>query len=96
MPKPPNLQRPVKLNTTLPEDVRAKLDLHLWSDLEKRVPHGAYQRFILARIAEYFDSATFDLAPYADTAPGTVVVFGNTDALKVLKKTLDELSLEKM
>ena len=46
MPKPRRTIRPTYLNLALPEDIRAKLDLHLFSDLEGRVPHGAYSRFI--------------------------------------------------
>ena len=51
--RPANIIRPSKLTTTLPEDLRAKLDLHLWSELEQRVPVGAYQRFLVERIVEY-------------------------------------------
>jgi hypothetical protein len=39
----------------LPEDVRAKLDILLWSAVEKRVPLGAYQAFFLERIRDYFE-----------------------------------------
>lgn len=52
--KPPKIIRPIRLHTTLPEDIRAKLDLHLYSEVEGRVPFGAYQKFILERIAEFF------------------------------------------
>jgi hypothetical protein len=52
--RPPNITRPVKLTTTLPEDIRAKLDLFLYSELEGRVPKGAYQAFFLERIREFF------------------------------------------
>lgn len=50
----PNIVRPTKLTMALPEDIRAKLDLHLWSDVEGRVPKGAYQKFFLERINEFF------------------------------------------
>lgn len=56
--RPPNVMRPSKIGIYLPEDLRAKLDLHLFSTLEGRIPHGAYSRFISDRIREYFDSAT--------------------------------------
>ena len=54
MPRKPAVIRPVLLHTTIPEDIRAKLDLFLWSDVEGRVPKGAYQRFIVERIQEFF------------------------------------------
>lgn len=47
--------RPIKLTTTLPEDVWAKLNLHLYSQVEGRVPQGATQAFLIARINEFFD-----------------------------------------
>ncbi len=46
MPKPRRTIRPTYLNLAIPEDVRALLDLHLYSELEGRVPHGAYSAFI--------------------------------------------------
>lgn len=45
MPKPPNIIRPARLELALPEDERAWVEMHLWSDSEARVPHGAYSRF---------------------------------------------------
>lgn len=50
-----NVLRPIKLHTSLPEDLWTKLTLHLYSEVEGRVPHGAYQRFICDRIREYFN-----------------------------------------
>lgn len=53
--RPPNIMRPVKLTTYLPEDLRAKLDLHLFSPVEGRVPHGAYSNFLADRVKDFFD-----------------------------------------
>ncbi len=46
MPKPKRTIRPTYLNLAIPENVRALLDLQLYSDLEGRVPHGAYSDYI--------------------------------------------------
>jgi hypothetical protein len=54
MPRKPNILRPTPLKLMLPEDIRAKLDLILYSEVEGRVPLGAYQRFFLERLQEYF------------------------------------------
>lgn len=54
--------RPVKLTTTLPEDLRARLDLLLYSEAENRVPKGAIQEFLVERIREYFSPATYSLS----------------------------------
>jgi hypothetical protein len=43
------------LHTTLPEHLAARLELFLWSEVEGKVPQGAYQAFISARIVEFFD-----------------------------------------
>ena len=50
----PNILRPISLHTTLPEDIWLKLSTHLYSQVEGRVPKGAYHAFIIERIAEYF------------------------------------------
>lgn len=52
--KPRKIIRPQSLHLHLPEDVMAKLYIHLFSEVEGRVPMGAYQRFLSARIREYF------------------------------------------
>ena len=55
MARQPDILRPIRLNTTIPGDLRARLDLHLYSEVEMRVPKGAYQRFICERIREFFE-----------------------------------------
>lgn len=55
MPRKPDIDRPTDLHLMLPESIRAKLDLLLFSEVEGRVPHGSYQRFIIERIKEFFD-----------------------------------------
>lgn len=52
MPRPPNVVRPVQLCLMLPEDIRGWLDLYLYSEVEGRVPQGAYQAFFLRKIRE--------------------------------------------
>lgn len=64
MPTKPLLVRPVKLHTSLPEDLRTRLDLHLYSDLEGRVPKSAYQRFFTERIQDFFGSRKLSLEPF--------------------------------
>ena len=55
VPRRPNIQRPVRLHTTLPEDLRVKLDLYLYSHVEGKVPQGAYQKFLIDLIKGFFD-----------------------------------------
>jgi hypothetical protein len=54
MPRTPNITRPSKLTLHLPEDIRAKLDLYLFSEIEGRIPYAAYQKFLIERINEFF------------------------------------------
>lgn len=55
MPRPRKTIPSVQLNLALREDIRARLDLLLYSPLEQRVPQGAYQQFFEALLLEYFN-----------------------------------------
>lgn len=46
MPKPRRTIRPTQLNVSIPETLRAEVDLRLYSEVERRVPHGAYSAYI--------------------------------------------------
>lgn len=50
----PSLIRTVDLHVCLPEDIYARLVIHLYSSAEGRVPRGAFQRFFNERITEFF------------------------------------------
>lgn len=88
MSRRPNTIPSILLNVALPQPTHARLVLHLYSDLEGRVPQGAYQRFFVERIDEFFRHRQLDLAPWAGTDPGTFVVSGSPESLAVLEKTL--------
>jgi|SRR3990172_4668114 len=47
--------RPTSLHVFLPEDIRAKLDLYLFSEVEGRVPVGGYGKFIAGLIKDFFE-----------------------------------------
>jgi hypothetical protein len=55
MPSKPLIMRPIKLTTTIPEDVYGRMALHLYSEIEGRIPKGAIQRFLVDRINEFFN-----------------------------------------
>lgn len=63
MARRPNVIRPVRLTTTLPEDIWTQLTLYLHSDLEERVPKGAYQQFIVDRCREFFKKEPVNAKP---------------------------------
>jgi hypothetical protein len=54
MPRPRNPIQTVFINLGIRGDLKAKLDLLLWSTLENRVPHGAYKEFFEELMEAYF------------------------------------------
>ncbi len=60
MSRRPNIVPSVQLCLKLPEDIKAKLDLYLFSELEGRVPKGKYQEFFIERIKEFFEKVSYD------------------------------------
>jgi hypothetical protein len=64
MPRRPNIDPPVSLLLKLPESLRARLDLLLFSELEGRVPKGKYQEFFIERMREYFENRPLALEAY--------------------------------
>lgn len=47
---------PASKNLQLPSDIVAKIDLELWSDLEGRVPHGAWSRLVTQLLQQHLDN----------------------------------------
>lgn len=54
MPRKPNITPTVEFKVRIPAPLKAKVDLHLWSPLENRVPVGAHARFISELLNEFF------------------------------------------
>lgn len=55
MARQPNIIRPIKLTLHLPEDLKSRVDLFLWSDVHRRVPYGAYTQLITTLLQEYLE-----------------------------------------
>jgi len=88
MPRPKNLIPTVQQLLTLPQDIHTRLVLHLFSELEGRVPQGGYQRFFVELLQSYFNNQQLDLAPFAGTDPGAATVTGSPASIAILLKTL--------
>lgn len=88
MAKRPALIPSQQLNVALPLPLYTQLTGHLYSALEGRVPHGAYSRFMIEVLREYFASRQLDLAPFAATDPGAFLVRGSPETLEILERTL--------
>jgi hypothetical protein len=78
----------MRLNTCIPEDLRVILDTHLWSDIEHRIPKGAYQKFICERIQEYFAQKALDVGEWAGAPKGSLVVRGSQSAIETIRSVL--------
>lgn len=46
MPKPPRVDRPVEKKLSLPQSLVAQVELQLFSELEGKVPFGAWSKLI--------------------------------------------------
>ena len=90
MPKPPNLIPTRQLNVALPLPVFARLSLELNSDLEGRVPHGAYSRFLSELLRAHFEQSEIDLAQYLgpEIPPGIYVLRGPIETIEALRRIL--------
>jgi len=89
MAKHPNIIPSKQLNVALPLPMYLQVSGHLYSELEGRVPHGAYSRFLLDRLQVYFAEQSVDLAPYVGSAPGTLQITGTPEAIAALKRVLE-------
>ena len=76
------------ITTALPQHVRDRLDLWLYSELEGRVPKGAYRDFFSARTTEFFESRTFDLSPFLGSASGEYTIRALPHTVEALKGLL--------
>ena len=55
MARPKKTIRTVYQNIGLPEDLAAKVELELYSDLEEKVPFGAKQEFFTKLVRDFFE-----------------------------------------
>lgn len=54
MPRPRKTDRPVEKNISLPTSTVARVELELFSELEGKVPFGAWQKFLVGLIDQHF------------------------------------------
>ena len=56
MARPKKTIRTVSIHVSLPEDLAAKIQLHLFSEVEGKVPFGAQAEFFTGLVKAHFDS----------------------------------------
>ena len=71
MPRPKNTVKTVYKNIGLPEDLVVRIEVHLFSELEGKIPFGAQQEFFEALVRDYFTK--LDAAQAAVAAAGFTV-----------------------
>jgi hypothetical protein len=54
MARPRKVMRSIEKTICLPENLVAKVELELFSEVDGKVPFGAWQKFVVARLEEYF------------------------------------------
>jgi hypothetical protein len=72
----------------LAENDAARLELHLFSEAEQRLPHAARQKFFTQRLREYFEWHKLDLALYDSSLPSGSVVQGPAPLIDFLRRKL--------
>lgn len=90
MPRHKSLNPSASLNVHFESSLKAKLDALLYSELEERVPHGAYQRFFNLFLTQALLHKALDLAPFIGTNPGEAIVRGDPGAIERLKTHLEQ------
>jgi hypothetical protein len=86
MPRKANVIPSDRLYAHIPRDLLVKLNLHLWSELENRVPYGAHSTWIAERIRDYFEYRSLDLAPFG--FPPGFFVSGPEEVINQLRTRL--------
>ena len=90
MGRPKLINPTVALNVHLDARLKARMDEVLFSELEERVPFGAYQKFFNLILTQALTFKTLDLAPFLGTDPGTAIVRGETSVVERLKAHLEQ------
>lgn len=62
MGRPKKTVPPVRFGCCIPSDLNDRLEKHLFSDLEERIPHGAKSSFVEGLIRDYFSKLDGEVA----------------------------------
>lgn len=53
--RPSKTLKGVQMNISLPEDLALKVKLHLFSEIEGKIPHGKQQEFFSELVRRFFE-----------------------------------------
>lgn len=83
----PKMIHPTRLlHVALPEALLTRVDLLLWSEVEQRVPKGAYQAFLVPMIQEQLSLTTLQLEAFG--APHGYYIRGQKEMVEWLETHL--------
>lgn len=66
----------------------SKMQLHLFSDVEGRVPMGAHQRFLTQLINEFFSRRALDVSAFLGQPPSSLIVWGDEATIHALTQKI--------
>lgn len=55
MPRPRKVDRPTRCETVVPQSIHAKVQLELWSEVEGKVPFGAWSELVTKLLTEWLE-----------------------------------------
>lgn len=61
MARPPRVDRPVRVEVQLPQSVHSKLQIELYSEVEGRVPHGAFSNLMKELVSAWLRTRGYTL-----------------------------------
>lgn len=91
MPRPKSVEPSERVYFHLPAALHTKVKLALFSEVEGRVPYGAWADLLIPLINERFSHSHLDLGPFLGKPAGTFIVKGEPTVLAMLETYLKEL-----
>ena len=85
----PKLVEPTeRVHFHMPQGLYARIALSLHSEVEGRVPYGAWGNLINPLLKEHLEHGALDLAPYLGKPAGAFIVKGHPTVLASLEQKL--------
>ena len=85
----PKLVEPTeRVHFHMPQGLYARIALSLHSEVEGRVPYGAWGNLINPLLKDHLEHSTLDLAPYLGKPTGAFLVKGHPTVIASLEQKL--------
>lgn len=90
MPRAKPVSPNVLLKAWITPELLTRLQLHLFSQVEGKIPHGKISEFVSDRLREFFGWKQLDLSPYG--LPGGYFVKAPAAMIDELKRKLEAVA----